>query len=272
MIDNGVSKKQRNSQEGSAPPALKKIKKEQEDDYFPSCNNKSSRNESVVHFSNEEHESLKGDFNWTSILHQDIEIEGIKIKTEDLLDGLDSLSSVPSDTMSPQSDTMSPQSDTMSPQSSECSYDNFSLEDLLAQDIPFDFTSNDPLVPSDTTSPQYSDCSSDNFSIEDLFAQTDLSQDIPFDYTSNDPLVLTLTGSYPSPPADWLSEGLNAGEQVDVKHNSGLHMPIVSSPVQEHDNLDGHSWADSITFADIAEAFNVDNLFDLDNILSPKLS
>jgi hypothetical protein len=59
-------------------------------------------------------------------------IEGIKIKTEDLLDGLDSLSSVPSDTMSPQSDTMSPQSDTMSPQSSECSYDNFSLEDRLS--------------------------------------------------------------------------------------------------------------------------------------------
>ena len=131
----------------------------------------------------------------------------------------------------------------------------------------FDFTSNDPLVPSDTMSPQSSECRSDNFSIEDLFAQTDLSQDIPlpFDYTSNDPLVLTLTGSYLTPPADWLSEGLNTGEQVDVKHNSGLHTPIVLSPVQEHDNLDGHPWADSITFADIAEAFNVDNLFDLEN-------
>ena len=218
----------------------------------------------VVHLSNEEHESLKGDFNWTSILYQDIEIEGIKIQTEDLLDGLDSLSSVPSDTMSPQSDTISSES-------SECSSDNFSIEDLfaqtdLSQDIPFDFTSNDPLVPSDTMSPQSSDCSSDNFSIEDLFAQTDLSQDIPFDYTSNDPLVLTLNGSYLSPPVDWLSEGLNAGEQVDVKHNSGLHTPIVSSPVQEHDNLDAHPWADStgFTFADIAEAFNEDNLFDLD--------
>jgi hypothetical protein len=53
--------------------------------------------------------------------------------------------------------------------------------------------------------------------LEDLFAQTDLSQDIPlpFDYTSNDPLVLTLTGSYLTPPADWLSEGLNTGEQVN---------------------------------------------------------
>ena len=272
MIDNGVSKKRHNSREGSAPPPLKKIKKDQEDDYFQSCNNKSSRNESVVHFSNEEHESLKGDFNWTSILHQDIEIEGIKIKTEDLLDGLDSLSSVPSDTMSPQSDTTC-----MSLQSSECNSDNFSIEDLfaqtdLSQDISFDFASNDPLVPSDTMSPQSSECSSDNFSIEDLFAQTDLSQDIPFDFTSNDPLVLTLNGSYLSPPTDWLSEGLNAGEQVDVKHNSGLHMPIVSSPVQEHDNLDGHPWADSITFADIADVFNVDNLFDLENIPSPKLS
>ena len=220
MIDNGVSKKRCNSQEGSAPPPLKKIKKEQEDDFFPSCNNKSSRNESVVHFSNEEHESLKGDFNWTSILHQDIEIAGIKIKTEDLLDGPDSSSSVPSDPMSPQS----------------------------------------------------SECSSDNFSIEDLFAQTDLSQDVPFDYTSNDPLDLTINGSHLSPPADWWSEGLNAGEQVDVKHNSGLHTPIVSSPVQEHDNLDGHPWAESSTFADIAEAFDVDNLFDLENIPSPKLS
>ena len=270
MIDNGVFKKRRNSREGSAPPPLKKIKKEQEEDYFPSCNNKSSRNESVVHFSNEEHESLKDDFNWTSILHQDIEIEGIKIKTEDLLDGLDSLSSVPSDTMSPQS--------------SECSSDNFNVEDLfaqtdLSQDIPFDFTLTYPLVPSDTMSLQSdtmslqsSDCSSDNFSIEDLFAQSDLSQDIQFDYTSNDPLDLTINGSHLSPPANWWSEGLNAGEQVNVKHNSGLHTPIVSSPVQEHDNLDGHPWADSITLEDIAEAFNVDNLFDLENIPSPKLS
>jgi hypothetical protein len=52
-------------------------------------------------------------------------------------------------------------------------------------------------------------------------------QDIPFDYTSNDPLVLTLTGSYLSPPVDWLSEGLSA--EVDVKRNtSGVHTPIVS--------------------------------------------
>ena len=76
-----MSKKRCNSREESAPPPLKKIKKEQEDDYFPSCSNKSSRNESVVHLSNEEHKLLKEDFNWTSILHQDIEIEGIKIKT-----------------------------------------------------------------------------------------------------------------------------------------------------------------------------------------------
>jgi hypothetical protein len=49
----------------------------------------------------------------------------------------------------------------------------------------------------------------------------------------------TLNGSYPSPPVDWLSEGLNAGEQVDVERNtSGLHTPIVSLPDQEHDNLD----------------------------------
>jgi hypothetical protein len=55
-------------------------------------------------------------------------------------------------------------------------------------------------------SPQSSECSSDNFTVEDLFAHTDISQDIPFDYTSNDPLVLTLTGSYLSPPVDWLSD------------------------------------------------------------------
>jgi len=269
MVDNGVSKKRRNSREGSATPPLKKMKKEQEEDYLPSCNNKSSSNESVVHFSNEEHKSLKDDFNWTSIVHQDIRIEGIK--TEDLLYGLDSLSSVPSDTMSPQS--------------SECSSDNFNVEDLfaqtdLSQDIPFDFTLTYPLVPSDTMSlqsdtmsPQSSDCSSDNFSIEDLFAQSDLSQDIQFDYTSNDPLVLTLNGSYLSPPVNWWSEGLNAGEQVDVERNtSGVDTPIVSLHDQEHDNLDGHPWADSITLEDIAEAFNVDNLFDLENIPSPKLS
>jgi hypothetical protein len=131
---------------------------------------------------------------------------------------------------------MSSQSDTMSPQSSECSSDNFNIEDLFAQtdlskDIPFDFTLIYPLVPSDTMSlqsdtmsPQSSECSSDNFSVEDLFSQTDLSQNIPFDFTSNYPLVLTLNGSYLSPPVDWLSEGLNAGEQVDVERNtSGVH-------------------------------------------------
>jgi hypothetical protein len=53
-------------------------------------------------------------------------------------------------------------------------------------------------------SPQSSECSSDNFSIEDLFAQTDLSQDVPFDYTSNDPLDLTINGSHLSPPAEIL--------------------------------------------------------------------
>jgi hypothetical protein len=72
--------------------------------------------------------------------------------------------------------------------------DNFSIEDLfaqtdLSQDIPFDFTLNDPLVPSDTMSPQSSKCSSDNFRIEDCFSQTDLSQGIPFYFTSNDLLV-----------------------------------------------------------------------------------
>lgn len=220
MIDNGVFKKRRNSREGPCPPPMKKIKKEPEDDYLPSCHGRAMKQESVVHFSNDEHESLKGDFNWTSILHQDIEIAGIKIKTEDLLDGPDSSSSVPSDPMSPPS----------------------------------------------------SECSSDNFSIEDLFTQHDLSQDVPFDYTTNDPLDLTINGSHISPP-EWWSEDMNTGDHVNIKHSNGLHTPIIpSSPVQEHDHLDGHPWAESSTFADIAEAFDVDNLFDLENIPSPKLS
>lgn len=158
MIDNGVFKKRRNSREGNCPsaPPLKKIKKEPEDDYeLGNCHGKALRHESVVHFHNDEHESLKGDFNWTSILHQDIEIAGIKIKTEDLLDGPDSSSSVPSDPLSPPS----------------------------------------------------SECSSDNFSIEDLFSQTDLSQEVPFDYTTNDPLDLTINGSHIAPP-EWWSEGI----------------------------------------------------------------
>ena len=56
------------------------------------------------------------------------------------------------------------------------------------------------------------------------------------------------------------------------RNTSGVYTPIVSLPDHEHDNLDRHPWADSITFTDIAEAFNVDNLFDLENIPSPKLS
>jgi hypothetical protein len=45
---------------------------------------------------------------------------------------------------------------------------------------------------SDTMSPQSSECSSDNFSVEDLFSQTDLSQNIPFDFTLSIKIIMFL--------------------------------------------------------------------------------
>ena len=224
MIENGIFKKRRNSRESSSTPPIKKIKKEVDDDYR-NCNVTKSKN-GLVHFgAQEEQDHLRGDFNWTSILNQDIEIGGVKVKTEDLLD------------------------------SNSC----------------------DSQTPSAPMSPPSSECNSDDFSIEDLFAQTDLSNEPALDFTTNDPLDLTINGQHIETPGWWadnfnLSAIKSEPDCPDSDRSSGLHTPIAPSPATDGDGLDAeHPWAEN-GFADIGDAFDVDNLFDLENIPSPKLS
>ncbi|XP_046569399.1 forkhead box protein J1-B-like [Haliotis rubra] len=146
MIENGIFKKRRGSRDSCPAPPAKKIKKEEDPYSFLHDNNKNQRedkllsNGSVIHFScqdedEEEDPALKGDFNWTSILSQDIEIAGIKIKTEQLLND----------------DSDAGPLIAMSPPSSETNSDDLGLDDLLSQtdlvnsDFALDFTNNCPL-------------------------------------------------------------------------------------------------------------------------------
>lgn len=68
MIENGIFKKRRNSREIFCFFLIKKIKREEEDDFF-SCF-KVGKKEGFVYFGNyEDQDYLKGDFNWIFILN-----------------------------------------------------------------------------------------------------------------------------------------------------------------------------------------------------------
>lgn len=231
MIENGIFKKRRNSRDACLPPS-KKVKHDDEDSneslsdhfMFSGLPSKKNFNQSdILNFSHED-DSLKGDFNWQSILNQDIEIGGVRVKTEDLIDTSDPSLDSPTGGMSPHSSE-----------------------------------------------------SDDNFSIEDLFANTDLSNnsETPIDFTTeNDPLDLTLTGQQIRQP-EWWEGSINLGNRI--KHEpdaAGLHTPIhvSASPVlvQAPEDPVLHPWAEHGGYADIGQAFDVDNLFDIGNIPSPK--
>ncbi|WAQ95637.1 FXJ1B-like protein, partial [Mya arenaria] len=121
LIENGAFKKCRNSQEGQttnttrcttadAQFSLERVKQEPNDngDEVVGCSQptkirKLDDGNSVLQFgANEEEEHLRDDFNWAAILNQDIEIGGIKIKTEDLIDTNDD-AAIPIMAMSPPS-------------------------------------------------------------------------------------------------------------------------------------------------------------------------
>ena len=238
MVENGQFKKRRNSRDGQSssnsnsnapsPLPLRKIKREPEDDdYSDSCSQphkyrKLNDGDSVINYgASDEYQSLKGDFNWTSILNQDIDIGGVKIKTEALIDTND--------------DAASPIM-AMSPPSSDTSGSDFGISDLLDADF----------------------------------------SDIPLDCTTNDDLDLTVVGTGIRAP-QWWEESLNFGESKGLLQNieniqeqrSGLHTPIAPSPVHEDEN--DHPWLERNDFNGFDSAFDVDNLFDIENIPSPHL-
>ncbi|CAL1543590.1 unnamed protein product [Lymnaea stagnalis] len=142
LVENGVFKKRRGSRENMVSPPIKRCK--QEDDDFPYvAGMKSGAREDKLlsngsaHFGMDDDENsltLRGDFNWTSILNQHIDIDGCTVKTEQILDDAEQSPFIE-----------------MSPPSSETNSDDLGIDDLFSSSgnfsisIPADFPSNDPL-------------------------------------------------------------------------------------------------------------------------------
>lgn len=241
LIENGVFKKRRNSRDGQSgstsssptttlPVSLKRIKQEPDDDGYgdysqPTKMRRLEDGNTVLHFGAQEDDShLKGDFNWTSILNQDIEIGGIKIKTEDLIDTSD-VDASPIIAMSP-------------PSSDSNSVSDFGLDDFLGEN--------------------------------DLS-----SSESPLDFTTSDPLSLEVVGQGIKAPG-WWADSFNAGETrgllqniENIESRSGLNTPVAPSPVHESDVSD-HPWLDRAEL-NADTPFDVDDLFDIENIPSPSI-
>lgn len=113
MFVNGIFKKRRSTPRETVPagPPAKKVRREEED-YIVSPQNPSLSNgfssddlsdESQLRLNGEEvNETLRGDFNWNAILHQDINVGGVRIKTEDIIDDQETDQiAVPITTLSP---------------------------------------------------------------------------------------------------------------------------------------------------------------------------
>ncbi|XP_052816847.1 forkhead box protein J1-like [Mya arenaria] len=239
LIENGVFKKRRNSRDGQTTPttscsptnvpfSLKRVKQEPDDSGYeeigysqPTKIRRLDDGNSVLHFgASEEEGHLKGDFNWTSILNQDIEIGGIKIKTEDLID-----------------------------------------------------TNDDAASPIMAMSPPSSDSNSvSDFGLDDLLGDTDFSNSgSPLDLQATDCLSLAVVGTGIKAP-DWWADSFNGGERgllqniENIETRSGLNTPV-ASPVHESD-ITGHPWFDRAEI-NLDTPFDVDNLFDIENIPSP---
>ena len=223
MIENGIFKKRRNSRDSCPMPPTKRVKRE-EDELLMAVNSiKGTREDKLlsngsVHYgqqddSDDDSLTLRGDFNWTAILNQDIDIGGVRVKTEHIID----------------SDESGP---------------------LIAM------------------SPPSSETNSDDLGLDDLFSQTDISMDMPLDCTTRNPLDLTVTGTGIRPP-EWWGDSLLQDiktEPHDPDHNSGLHTPVQPSPRSDIDDV----WSNA-TGLDGSGAFDLDNLFDIDNIPSPSM-
>ncbi|GFO38290.1 forkhead box j1 protein [Plakobranchus ocellatus] len=179
------------------------------------------------------------DFNWTSILNQDIDIGGKTVKTEAILDDPD------------------------------------------LQQSPFM-----------AMSPPSSETNSDDLGLDELFSQTDFAMNLPVDFQTNDPLDLTVQGTTIKPPEWWNSEiGLDGtaaastnntndnfhtdifnnnipGSGNDHRHNSRLNTPVPPSPESDHGDA---MWGEGIALSSSGHHFDLDNLFEFDNIPSPQL-
>lgn len=223
MIENGTFKKRRNSRDSCPMPPTKRIKRE-DDELLMAVNSiKGTREDKLlsngsVHYcsqddSDDDSLTLRGDFNWTAILNQDIDICGISVKTEQIIDNEDS----------------------------------------------------GPLI---AMSPPSSETNSDDLGLDDLFSQTDISMDVPLDCTTHNTLDLTVTGTGIRAPEWWADSLLREikTEPDETGPGSGLHTPVPPFPSSDHDD----TWK-SLAGLDGSSAFDLDNLFDIGNILSPQM-
>ena len=125
MIDNGIFKKRRGSRDTCPTPPSKKMKREEDGLLSPCANKKNAKNSVDVHFVNhDDDDTLREDFNWTAILNQDIEIGGVRVKTEQLVDETEH-------------DDSSQQYTALSPPTSDSS-DDFGIEYLFSPDMIID--------------------------------------------------------------------------------------------------------------------------------------
>ncbi|KAK3778357.1 hypothetical protein RRG08_016821 [Elysia crispata] len=172
------------------------------------------------------------DFNWTSILNQDIDIGGKTVKTEAILDD---------------PDLQQPPFLAMSPPSSETN--------------------------------------SEDLGLDELFAQTDFAVNLPVDFQTNDPLDLTVQGTTIKPPEWWNSDTGFDGTNINIhdnfhsdifnnniggshQHDSRLNTPVPPSPTPDHGDA---MWGENIALSSSGHHFDLDNLFEFDNIPSPQL-
>ncbi len=149
MFVNGIFKKRRNSARENIAPAPKRMRREVDDmigvaSMSPSRQMRGMQIKSepqddrMLHVGTDDFtDTLNGEFNWNAILHQDIDVGGVRIKTEDLIDGSED-----------QNNSIASPITTLSPPPSDSNSDT-GFDELFAtepSDDPLDLSGNgDPL-------------------------------------------------------------------------------------------------------------------------------
>ena len=185
----------------------------------------------------DEAEGHMGDFSWSEIMHRDIEVGGVSIKTEDLIDNdMEIPDSLKKCNSAPEQLNMD------------------SLNISAGADIKGSAT------PITELSPPPSDSNSD-LGVDDLLFTTsphaevtDAEMDSALDFLSGDPLDLTVSGTGLSKP-EWWVDVPDLLKSLDHT-SSRMSTPVMGSP-------DHHPWAESREYLD----YNIDNFdCDFDNL------
>lgn len=142
LIENGTFKKRRNSRDLCPQLPSKRMRRDSDELLLAVNSIKGTREDKLLsnahygypHDSDDDSLTLRGDFNWTAVLNRDIEIGGVRVKTEHIID----------------SDESSGPLTAMSPPSSDTNSDDLGLDDLFSQtdismDRPLDCTTRHPL-------------------------------------------------------------------------------------------------------------------------------